>query len=60
MGEVVNLRQVRKRREQAAKQTQAAENRIKHGQTKAEYMLRKAEQEAARQRLEAHKRDQTD
>ena len=35
MGEIVNLRQVKKQRERAAAAKQAAENRVRHGRTGA-------------------------
>ncbi|MCO4316005.1 DUF4169 family protein [Phyllobacterium sp. 21LDTY02-6] len=40
MAEIVNLRQARKRREKAAREQAAAENRVVFGQTKAEKRLR--------------------
>ena len=46
MSEPVNLNKFRKAKSRAAKQQQAAENRIKYGRTKAE---------KARDRLEASK-----
>jgi hypothetical protein len=36
MGEIVNLRQIRKRRERDAKAAAAAENRVRHGRTGAQ------------------------
>jgi hypothetical protein len=36
MGEIVNLRQVRKQKARAAKETLAGENRALHGRSKAE------------------------
>lgn len=36
MGEIVNLRRVKKQRARAAAETAAAGNRAKHGRTKAE------------------------
>lgn len=46
MSEPVNLNKFRKAKTRAAKQQQAAENRVKYGRTKAE---------KARDRLEANK-----
>ncbi len=36
VGEIVNLRRARKAKDRVRKQQQAAENRTKHGRTKAE------------------------
>jgi uncharacterized protein HemY len=47
---IVNLNKFRKAKQKAAKTTQAAENRTKHGRTKAE-KARDAEDEARRNRL---------
>ncbi|MEI2296486.1 DUF4169 family protein [Ensifer sp. MJa1] len=41
-GDVVNLRQFRKRRERVEKEKQAEQNRISFGRTKAEKSLTKA------------------
>jgi hypothetical protein len=45
MSEIVNLRQARKRAARAAQGREAAANRAKHGQTKAERAAAKAEAE---------------
>jgi hypothetical protein len=58
MGEVVNLRQARKRRTRAAKEAQAAENRAKHGQTKGESLRRKAERALDDRRHAGAKKDE--
>jgi hypothetical protein len=55
MGEVVNLRQVRKQRARAGKSAQAAENRARHGRTKAEKALEHAERDARDQKLAGHR-----
>ena len=57
MAEIVNLRQARKNKARAGKEARAAENRVAFGRTKAEKTLTKAEQDLAKSRLEAHKRD---
>ena len=57
MAEIVNLRQARKQKARAEKEARADENRIAFGRTKAEKNLRQAEQELARSRLDAHRRD---
>jgi hypothetical protein len=57
MAEIINLRQARKNKARAGKEARAAENRVTFGRTKAEKTLTKAEQDLAKSRLEAHKRD---
>jgi hypothetical protein len=52
MAEIVNLRQARKRKARADKETRAAENRIVFGRTKAE-----RDKITAERRLESHRRD---
>jgi hypothetical protein len=44
MGELINLRQVRKRRDRAAREAEAAANRTRFGRTKAD---KRAETDAA-------------
>ncbi|WP_119167666.1 DUF4169 family protein [Algihabitans albus] len=57
MGEVVSLRQVRKTKDRDRKQLQASENRAVYGLSKAEKALALAERDAARRRLEQHRRE---
>ncbi len=57
MAEIINLRQARKQKARADKEARAEQNRISFGRTKAEKNLTKAEQDMAKSRLEAHKRD---
>ena len=57
MAEIINLRQARKNKARADKEARAAENRISFGRTKAEKTLSKAEQDLAKSRHEAHRRD---
>ena len=57
MAEIINLRQARKQKARAEKEARADGNRISFGRTKAEKNLTKAEQDLAKNRLEAHKRD---
>lgn len=45
-GDVVNLRSYRKRRERAGREAEAAENRVRHGRTKAERRLDEARRDA--------------
>ena len=46
-GNVVNLRLFRKRKDRAAREVEASENRTLHGRTKAERRLTDAERSAA-------------
>ena len=55
MGDVVNLRQVRKAKARVEKDAQAAENRARHGQTKHERTLNKALDRLGGKRLDGHK-----
>lgn len=55
MGEVVNLRHARKIKARAGKQAEAAENRIRFGQTKQERALNKAIERIDDKRLDGHK-----
>ncbi len=57
MGEIVNLRKVRKGRARAEAESAAAENRIRHGRTAAERKQDAAEAEAARRKLDGAKQD---
>jgi hypothetical protein len=57
MAEIINLRQARKNKARTDKEARANENRVSFGRTKAEKTLTKAEQDLAKSRLEAHKRD---
>jgi Domain of unknown function (DUF4169) len=55
MGEVLNLRLARKAKARSAKETQAAENRMRFGQTKQERTLNKTEKRSNEVRLDGHK-----
>ena len=55
MAEVVNLRQARKRRDRAERETEAEANRIKHGLGKAEKTLASARREQDARKLEGHR-----
>jgi hypothetical protein len=57
MTNVVNLRNARKVKAREARESQAAENRLKHGQSRAERDKVGAEQRQADQRLDGHLRD---
>lgn len=56
MGEVINLNKVRKAREKAAAAAEADGNRVRHGRTKAERNLQKANAEKAEAHLNGHQR----
>lgn len=55
MSEIVNLRRARKQR--ARTEAEASANRAKHGRTKAERELSRAEAESAAKKLDDHKRE---
>lgn len=55
MGEIVNLKRVRKAKAKAEREAQAAENRVRFGLTKEEKKKRVAEEDAARRHLGGHK-----
>lgn len=57
MGDIINLRQVRKQRARAEQEAAARENRIRFGRTKADRFKESAEILLARRRLEDAKRD---
>jgi hypothetical protein len=57
MADIINLRRARKRKERAAKDARAAENRTAFGRGKAERALSAAQRDIAERRLEGHKRD---
>jgi len=59
MAEIVNLRQMRKRKARAEKEAKAAENRIAFGRTKEERRVTEAERQLSERRLDGHKRDET-
>ena len=52
MGDVVNLRQFRKRRARQEKANKAAENRRKHGRAKSEVKIEVNERERVEKRLD--------
>ena len=57
MGEIVSLKLHRKRKDRAAKDERAAENRVQFGRTKTEKALTNAANEKAIKDLEQHKRE---
>lgn len=60
MGEIVNLRNVRKQLKRQQKDERAAANRLAHGRTKADRTLETARSQKARRLLDAHKIDSGD
>ena len=58
MAELINLRQVRKRKARAEKDAAAEANRRKHGRSGAEIRATEAERTRERGRLDGHKRDE--
>jgi len=57
MAEIVNLRQARKAKARAEKEAEAAANRAKFGQTKAERSAEEARRKLAEKQLDSHKRE---
>ncbi len=55
--EIVNLRRARKARARADKEDRAAENRRRHGRSKAEKQAESIERERAERRIESHRRE---
>ena len=60
MGEIVNLRKVRKQATKQQDAERAAANRIVHGRTKAQRALEATRSEKTRRLLDAHKIDTGD
>lgn len=57
MGEVVNLRQARKRKARVERERTAEASRLRHGQPKAQKERVRLEEDRARRIHEAHRRD---
>jgi hypothetical protein len=57
MGEIVNLRQVKKQREREAAELAAAENRARHGRTVAARKAERLAEERRRALLDGAKKD---
>jgi hypothetical protein len=55
MGEIVNLRRVRKKRAAAVAESEAAANRLAYGRSKEENRATKAERVAVERRLDSHR-----
>jgi hypothetical protein len=60
MAEIINLRRARKRRDKAQADSQAEQNRITFGRSKAERLLTKTESDKAARSLDAHRLDKPD
>lgn len=60
MGEIVNLKQVRKRRERAEREEEAAAKRILFGRTKGEKAREEKVKSAEVRRLDGAKRERND
>ncbi|WP_319775600.1 DUF4169 family protein [Breoghania sp.] len=57
--DIINLRQARKARRRVAKETEAAENRIRFGQSKSRKDKAKADADMAARTLEGHRLDKS-
>ena len=57
MSEIINLKRAKKKRERAAKEAEAAANREKHGQPKAERDAEEARENLRNRLLDANKMD---
>ena len=60
MGDLVNLRQVRKRKQRSEKAKKADEKRVLHGRTRHERDLNDARKQSAGKHLDGHRRDDPD
>ncbi len=58
MGQVVNLRRVRKQSARDREAARAAENRALHGQSKAQRQLTQARADKARHELDRHRMEE--
>lgn len=57
MAEIVNLRMARKRKERGERERLAAENRVRHGMSKAERLAAKKQAQRSTTVLDGHVRD---
>jgi len=57
MGEIVNLRSVRKGKARAEKEAKSEQNRALFGRTKGEKLAQAAEKSLADRKLDAHRKD---
>ncbi len=58
MGDVINLRRMRKARQKAEEKAQAARNRARHGRTRAEREAEATRDDLAARRLDGHRLDE--
>ncbi len=58
MAEIINLKNARKQKARAAKEVQAAQNRVLFGQTKAERLKQASEKALAEKHIDGHKKDE--
>ena len=58
MAEIISLKTVRKQKARAAKDAQAAQNRVLFGQTKAEKLKQASEKALAEKHIDGHKKDE--
>ncbi len=58
MGEIVSLKLHRRRKDRAAKEEIAAENRVQFGRTKSEMKLTEALNDKAAKDIDQHKREE--
>jgi hypothetical protein len=57
VGDIINLRRARKRRERTAREQAAAEQRRRFGRTKAEKLNEAADKDRAERALTSHRRE---
>ena len=57
MAEIINLKNIRKRKARAEREMAAEANRLKFGRSKSERTLQEAEQGLEARRLDEHKRE---
>lgn len=58
MAEIINLRTARKAKARTEKETQASQNRVLFGRTKAERQKDAAEKAKAEKHIDGHKREE--
>ena len=60
MADIINLKRARKAKKRATAEAEAAANRAAHGRSKVERKLTQTEQDAAKRKLDGHKRHDHD
>jgi len=58
MADIINLKQARKQRERDGRARRAAENRARHGRSKADRQVELFETARAARQMEQHRRDE--